>query len=46
MRAEDLTLKQKILQMFIVGFNGQNYAFNRNFTELLKQGLGLSLIHI
>lgn len=40
MRAEDLTLKQKILQMFIVGFNGQNYAFNRNFTELLKQGLG------
>lgn len=40
MRAEDLTLKQKILQMFIVGFSGQNYAFNRNFTELLKQGLG------
>lgn len=40
MRTEDLTLKQKILQMFIVGFNGQNYIFNRNFTELLKQGLG------
>lgn len=40
MRAEDLTLKQKILQMFIVGFSGQNYVFNRNFTELLKQGLG------
>ena len=40
MQTKDLTLKQKIAQMFIVGFNGQNYNFNRNFCNLVKNGLG------
>ena len=40
MDIKELTLKQKIAQMFIVGFNGQNYNFNKYFCELLKNGLG------
>lgn len=40
MNIEELTIRQKILQMFITGFYGQTYVFNRNFTELLKSGLG------
>lgn len=37
---ENLTIKQKISQMFITGFNGQNFNFNKNFTDLLENGLG------
>lgn len=37
---ENLTLRQKIAQMFITGFNGQNFNFNRNFVNLLENGLG------
>lgn len=40
MNTDDLTLRQKIAQMFIVGFYGQNYNFNRYFCDLLKNGLG------
>ena len=40
MNLDDLTLKQKIAQMFIVGFNGQNYNSNKYFCELLKNFLG------
>lgn len=39
MNIEELTLKQKIAQMFITGFSG-NFVFNRNFCELLQNGLG------
>ena len=37
---ENLTLKQKISQMFITGFSGQSLAFNRNFVNLVENGLG------
>lgn len=37
---QNLTLKQKILQMFITGFNGQNFNFNQNFINLIENGLG------
>ena len=40
MNIDNLTLRQKIAQMFIVGFNGQNYNSNKQFCELLKNGLG------
>lgn len=36
----NLTLKQKISQMFITGFSGQSLAFNRNFINLVENGLG------
>ena len=37
---ENLTIKQKISQMFITGFNGKNFSFNKSFIELLSNGLG------
>ncbi len=37
---EELTLRQKISQMFITGFSGQNFIFNRNFVNLVENGLG------
>lgn len=37
---KNLTLRQKIAQMFILGFNGTFYNLNRNFVDLLKNGLG------
>lgn len=40
MQTQDLTLKQKIAQMFIAGFKGQNYDKNGYFLKLLKNGLG------
>ena len=39
MNIEELTLKQKISQMFITGFSG-NFIFNKHFNELLSNGLG------
>lgn len=39
MNIEELTLKQKIAQMFITGFTG-NFVFNRYFNDLLQNGLG------
>lgn len=39
MNIEELTLKQKIAQMFITGFTG-NFTFNKHFNELLQNGLG------
>ncbi len=40
MDLNNLTLKQKILQMFIIGFNGKNFAMNEYFSEMLHSGLG------
>lgn len=40
MKTEDLTLRQKILQMFITGFSGENYRLNKYFVQMLKEGLG------
>lgn len=40
MDIEKLNLKQKILQMFICGFNGKNFSANEYFTEMLQEGLG------
>ena len=40
MDIKNLTLKQKILQMFITGFSGKNFAANDYFTEMLHSGLG------
>lgn len=40
MQINDLTLKQKISQLFITGFYGENYKMNRYFSGLLKEGLG------
>ncbi len=40
MKAEDLTLRQKILQLFITGFNGENYRLNKYFVQMLQNGLG------
>lgn len=39
MNIKELTLKQKISQMFITGFSG-NIVFNKYFNELLSSGLG------
>lgn len=40
MKIEDLTLKQKIEQMFIVGFNGNFFSLNKYFVQMLEDGLG------
>ena len=40
MNIKDLSLKQKILQMFITGFIGKNFASNEYFSEMLHSGLG------
>lgn len=40
MNLKELTLKQKVLQMFITGFNGKNFAANEHFAEMLQSGLG------
>lgn len=40
MKISDLTLKQKILQMFIVGFGGQFFNLNKHFVDMLETGLG------
>lgn len=40
MNINDLTLKQKISQMFITGFVGTSFRFSKHFTELVKNGLG------
>ena len=40
MDIKTLSLKQKILQMFITGFNGKNFASNEYFLEMLHEGLG------
>ncbi len=40
MDLNNLTLKQKVLQMFISGFNGKNFAVNGYFSEMLQSGLG------
>lgn len=40
MNKEELTLKQKIAQMFITGFSGDNYKSNKYFMSLLENGLG------
>ncbi len=37
---QKLTLKQKISQMFILGFEGEDYSSNAYFKELLKNNLG------
>ncbi len=37
---KELTLKQKISQMFIVGFRGENYSSNKYFMQFLENGLG------
>ena len=40
MKISDLTLKQKISQMFIVGFVGQFFNLNKNFVDMIENGLG------
>ena len=40
MKLEDLTLEQKIAQLFITGFNGENFEANKYFVKLLDMGLG------
>ena len=40
MNINNLTLKQKIAQMFITGFAGKNHNANKQFVELLSDGLG------
>lgn len=40
MKISDLTLKQKISQMFIVGFVGQFFNLNKNFVDMVENGLG------
>ncbi len=40
MNIENLTLKEKILQMFICGFNGKNFSANEYFTAMVQAGLG------
>ncbi len=40
MDINNLTLHQKITQMFITGFTGKNYKSNKYFELLLKEGLG------
>ena len=40
MKLSDLTVKQKLAQMFICGFSSAKYASNKYFMQLLKEGLG------
>ncbi len=40
MNLNDLTLHQKIAQMFITGFTEKNFKRNKFFTSLLEEGLG------
>ena len=40
MKIPELTLKQKISQMFIVGFVGQFFNLNKNFVDMVENGLG------
>ena len=40
MKVSELTLKQKISQMFIVGFVGQFFNLNKNFVDMVENGLG------
>ncbi len=40
MQISDLTLHQKIVQLFITGFNGDNFETNKYFVKLLESGLG------
>ncbi len=40
MHKEEMTLQQKIAQMFIVGFTDNNFRQNKNFMLLLENGLG------
>ena len=40
MEIKDLTLKQKINQMFICGYEGLNYTANKYFISMLSNGLG------
>ncbi len=40
MEIKDLTLKQKINQMFICGYEGLNYTANKYFKLMLSNGLG------
>ncbi len=39
-KIQNLTLRQKISQLFITGFEGENPNKNKFFTELLENGLG------
>lgn len=40
METQNITLKEKIAQMFITGFTGKNFKANKHFVELLNAGLG------
>ena len=40
MDKENLTLKQKIMQLFICGFTDDNYRTNKYLFEMLQNGLG------
>ena len=40
MEKENLTLKQKIMQMFICGFTVDNYHTNKYLLKMLENGLG------
>lgn len=40
MKYTDLALKEKIAQMFIVGYNGLNYLSDKYFCDLLDSALG------
>ncbi len=40
MNIENLTLKQKIAQLFITGFTGTDYLKNKYFTQLIQNCLG------
>ena len=40
MDIKNLTLHQKISQMFITGFTGKNFKSNKYFSELIQNGLG------
>lgn len=40
MEIKNLTLRQKILQMFITGFSGEDFHINKYFVQMLKEGLG------
>ncbi len=40
MDLNNLSLRQKISQMFILGFRSRNFKLNKHFMNLLKDGLG------
>lgn len=40
MNFNNLTLKQKISQMFILGFKGNDFETNKHFCDVLSNGLG------